>query len=109
MSEEILINVTPRETRVAILEDDRLVELLVDRPEVAVQWFERVLAEDQTSARARRALIGLGDARVALGDLLGATLVYQDAMKANSTDSIATMASQRLVRLGASAATADSQ
>ncbi len=83
--------------------------LLVDRPEVAAQWFERVLAEDQESARARRALVGLGDARVALGDLLGATLVYQDAMKANSTDSIAVLASQRLARLGASAATADSQ
>jgi len=30
---EILINGGPRETRVAILEDDRLVELLVDRPD----------------------------------------------------------------------------
>jgi ribonuclease G len=30
---EILITGTPRETRVAILEDDRLVELLVDRPD----------------------------------------------------------------------------
>ena len=33
MKREILINGTPRETRVAILEDDRLVELLVDRPD----------------------------------------------------------------------------
>src|SRR5206468_4606291 len=33
MKREILINATPRETRVAILEDDRLVELLVDRPD----------------------------------------------------------------------------
>jgi hypothetical protein len=81
----------------------------VDRPEVAAQWFERVLAEDETSNRARRALVGLGDARVAQGDLLGATLVYQDAMKANATDSIAAMAQQRLARLGATAATADSQ
>src|SRR5436190_4212372 len=31
MKREILINATPRETRVAILEDDQLVELLVDR------------------------------------------------------------------------------
>ena len=31
MKREILISGTPRETRVAILEDDRLVELLVDR------------------------------------------------------------------------------
>jgi ribonuclease G len=33
MKREILINANPRETRVAILEDDQLVELLVDRPE----------------------------------------------------------------------------
>jgi ribonuclease G len=33
MKREILINATARETRVAILEDDQLVELLVDRPE----------------------------------------------------------------------------
>ena len=33
MKREILINGTQRETRVAILEDDRLVELLVDRPD----------------------------------------------------------------------------
>ena len=33
MKREILINAAPRETRVAILEDGQLVELLVDRPE----------------------------------------------------------------------------
>jgi ribonuclease G len=33
MKREILINAAPRETRVAILEDDQLVELLVDRPD----------------------------------------------------------------------------
>src|SRR5437868_3636423 len=33
MKREILINANPRETRVAILEDDELVELLVDRPD----------------------------------------------------------------------------
>ena len=33
MKRDILINATARETRVAILEDDQLVELLVDRPE----------------------------------------------------------------------------
>src|ERR671914_2840537 len=33
MKREILINGNPRETRVAIIEDDQLVELLVDRPE----------------------------------------------------------------------------
>ena len=34
MKREILISGSPRETRVAILEDDRLVELLVDRPDL---------------------------------------------------------------------------
>ncbi|HWO89006.1 MAG TPA: Rne/Rng family ribonuclease [Gemmatimonadales bacterium] len=33
MKREILINGSPRETRVAIIEDDQLVELLVDRPD----------------------------------------------------------------------------
>ena len=33
MKREILINSAPRETRVAILEDDQLVELLVERPD----------------------------------------------------------------------------
>ena len=33
MKRELLINAGSRETRVAILEDDRLVELLVDRPD----------------------------------------------------------------------------
>ncbi len=35
MKREILISGSQRETRVAILEDDRLVELLVDRPELS--------------------------------------------------------------------------
>ena len=34
MKREILITSSPRETRVAILEDDHLVEVLVDRPEL---------------------------------------------------------------------------
>src|SRR5512145_1958327 len=34
MKREILISAVNRETRVAILEDDQLVELLVDRPDV---------------------------------------------------------------------------
>ena len=35
MKREILMNTTARETRVAILEDDVLVELMVDRPDAA--------------------------------------------------------------------------
>src|SRR5438105_13790464 len=33
MKREILINAAPRETRIAILEDGKLIELLVDRPD----------------------------------------------------------------------------
>jgi len=83
--------------------------LLVDRPEIAAQWFGRVLSVDSTSDRGRRALVGLGDARMAQGDLLGATIVYQDAMKADPKDSVSALASQRLAKLGATAGTADSQ
>jgi tetratricopeptide (TPR) repeat protein len=83
--------------------------LLVDRPEIATQWFNRVLSVDSTSDRGRRALVGLGDARVAQGDLLGATIVFQDAMKADPNDSVSALAAQRLEKLGATAATADSQ
>jgi ribonuclease G len=48
MKRELLINAAPRETRVAILEDDEFVELLVDRPEarrmVGDIYFGRVEA-----------------------------------------------------------------
>jgi tetratricopeptide (TPR) repeat protein len=83
--------------------------LLVKKPEVALQWFGRVVAIDSLSEPGRRALIGIGDARITQGDLLGATLAFQDAMKPGASDSIATMASTRLAQLGAKAATADSQ
>ncbi len=75
--------------------------LLLDHPEVAVDWFSRVVAADKQSDGARLALIGLGDARRALGDLLGATLAWQDAIAANPTDSIAAQASARLTQVGA--------
>ena len=83
--------------------------LAIDRPEVAARWFSRVLSVDSTSDRGRGALLGLGDARVAQGDLLGATIAYQDVLDASASDSFATEAGQRLARLGAAAATADSQ
>ncbi len=83
--------------------------LLVQKPEIAGQWFGRVIDIDSTSEAGRRALIGLGDARIIQGDLLGATIAFQDAMKPGASDSIVTLASARLAQLGAKAATADSQ
>lgn len=83
--------------------------LLVQKPEVALQWFGRVVANDSSSESGRRALIGIGDARIAQGDLLGATIAFQDAMKPGASDSIVTLATARLAQLGAKAASADSQ
>jgi tetratricopeptide (TPR) repeat protein len=83
--------------------------LLVEHPDVAYQWFSRVVAVDSSSERGRRALVGLGDARVEQGDLLGATIAYQDAMRPGASDSIIAIATERLGRLGASAAKADSK
>jgi tetratricopeptide (TPR) repeat protein len=82
--------------------------LTLERPEVASQWFSRITALDSVSERGRRALVGLGDARVELGDLLGATIAYQDAMRPGASDSIVAMATERLGRLGAHAGTAES-
>jgi len=83
--------------------------LTLEHADVARQWFSRVVALDSASERGRRALIGLGDARVELGDLLGATIAYQDAMRPGAPDSIVAIATERLGRLGASAARADSK
>lgn len=82
--------------------------LLIGDPLVATRWFQRVLAIDSTSERSRRALVGLGDARVGQGDILGAAIAYQDAMRPGASDSMVAMAQERLARLGARAAQADS-
>jgi tetratricopeptide (TPR) repeat protein len=83
--------------------------LQLERPEVADQWFSRVVAVDSASEHGRRALVGLGDARVEQGDLLGATMAYQAAMRTGASDSIVTLASERLGRLGATVSTPDSR
>lgn len=83
--------------------------LLVGEPLVATRWFQRVVAVDSSSDRGRRALVGLGDARVAQGDILGGAIAYQDAMRPGASDSIVAMAEERMARLGGSAASADSQ
>ncbi len=83
--------------------------LLVQKPEIASQWFGRVITADSTSESGRLALIGLGDARVTQGDLLGATIAFQDAMGPGASDSITALAASRLAQLGANAAKADSQ
>lgn len=83
--------------------------LLVGEPILAAQWFQRVAAVDSTTDRGRVALLGIGDARVAQGDILGGAIAYQDAMRAGASDSIIAMAESRLARLGAPSPPADSQ
>jgi tetratricopeptide (TPR) repeat protein len=77
--------------------------LTVQKPEQAALWFGEAISQDTSSAIGRRALVGLGDARVAEGDLLGAAIAYQRAIAPEGTtnDSTSQTARERLNRLGA--------
>src|SRR6188474_1242736 len=77
MKREILINAGARETRVAILEDDKLVELLVDRPD------NRRMVGDIYLGRVEAVLPGIQAAFVDIGTeksafLHASDLVYPD-------------------------------
>jgi ribonuclease G len=74
MKREILINATPRETRVAILEDDQLVELLVDRPDA------RRMVGDIYLGRIEAVLPGLQAAFVDIGTEKSAFLHASDVI-----------------------------
>jgi ribonuclease G len=86
MKREILINANPRETRVAIIEDDQLVELLVDRPEA------RRMVGDIYLGRVEAVLPGIQAAFVDIGTeksafLHASDLVYpEDEADADSDD-----------------------
>jgi ribonuclease G len=72
MKREILINGTPRETRVAIIEDDQLVELMVDRPEA------RRMVGDIYQGRVEAVLPGIQAAFVDIGTEKSAFLHSSD-------------------------------
>ena len=72
MKRDILINASPRETRVAILEDDQLVELLVDRPE------SRRMVGDIYLGRVEAVLPGIQAAFVNIGTEKSAFLHASD-------------------------------
>jgi len=72
MKRELLINAAPRETRVAILEDDELVELLVDRPEA------RRMVGDIYLGRVEAVLPGIQAAFVDIGTEKSAFLHSSD-------------------------------
>src|SRR5690348_5514039 len=86
MKRELLINASPRETRVAILEDDELVELLVDRPEA------RRMVGDIYLGRVEAVLPGIQAAFVDIGTeksafLHASDLVYpEDEPEGDSDD-----------------------
>src|SRR6266567_4795819 len=85
MKREILINANPRETRVAIIEDDQLVELLVDRPEA------RRMVGDVYVGRVEAVLPGIQAAFVDIGTeksafLHASDLVYPEDEAADDDD-----------------------
>jgi ribonuclease G len=85
MKREILINGHARETRVAIIEDDQLVELLVDRPE------NRRMVGDIYLGRVEAVKPGLQAAFVDIGTekaafLHGSDLVYPEAEAPDDAD-----------------------
>ena len=83
--------------------------LLVAQPDKAVEWFAKVIAADPASDYGRLALVGLGDARLAQDDLLGAALAWQDAMAADPSDSVSSEAKMRLARVADATAAPDSE
>jgi ribonuclease G len=82
MKREILINANPRETRVAILEDDQLVELLVDRPDA------RRMVGDIYVGKVEAVLPGIQAAFVNIGTEKSAFLHASDLVIADVEDRV---------------------
>ena len=80
MKREILINAAARETRIAILEDDRLVELLVDRPD------NRRMIGDIYLGKVEAVLPGIQAAFVNIGTEKSAFLHASDVQAADLDD-----------------------
>ncbi len=80
MKREILINANPKETRVAIIEDDQLVELLVDRPDA------RRMVGDIYLGRIEAVLPGIQAAFVDIGTEKSAFLHASDVIDPAATE-----------------------
>ena len=80
MKREILINAGPRETRVAILEDAKLVELLVDRPD------NRRMVGDIYLGRVEAVLPGIQAAFVDIGTEKSAFLHASDLVRESAEE-----------------------
>jgi ribonuclease G len=85
MKREILINANPRETRVAILEDDELVELLVDRPDARRMVGDIYLGKvDAVLPGLQAAFVDIGTDKSAF--LHSSDLVYPDTGEGDDDD-----------------------
>ena len=80
MKREILINAAPRETRIAILEDGKLVELLVDRPD------NRRMVGDIYLGRVDAVLPGIQAAFVDIGTEKSAFLHASDLVRQSADE-----------------------
>ncbi|MEE8062553.1 MAG: hypothetical protein V3T16_12025 [Gemmatimonadales bacterium] len=84
-------------------------EHLPEEPWAAEGWFLEAVDTGTDGEIGRLALIGLGDARAAQGDLIGAALAYQAAMDATSDqDSITIRAMRKLNDIATASSMPDS-
>jgi ribonuclease G len=98
LKREILINGSQRETRVAILEDDRLVELLVDRPD------HRRTVGDIYLGRVEAVLPGIQAAFVDIGQEKSAFLHASDLLEPDEDEDPVEEAEDEPVAQGSEAA-----
>jgi hypothetical protein len=72
-----------------------------EQAEAAERWFEAAIAAAAATPSGWRAQIGLGDARLSQGDVLGAAIAYQTVVSAVGVpDSLAKLATGKLNALG---------
>jgi len=77
--------------------------LAAEQADVAERWFESALTAAPATPFGWRASIGLGDARVRQGDMLGAAIAYQSVLSAAAVpDSLSKLATDKLNALGGS-------
>lgn len=70
---------------------------LMSAPDSAEAWFRSAAGIDSTSSVGRAAMVGVGDARLRQGDLIGAALAYQTVLSSGDrSDSLATVAGAKL-------------
>lgn len=83
--------------------------LSLKKADQAADWFLTVTGIDSTTVTGRRALVGLGHAREAQGDLVAAAISYQRAIGSDSvTDSLGAVAQARLAAIGSAEPAPDS-